>query len=229
LIRLNPAPGRLLRTKRLSEISSVNDWNSTAGPRVFQEGSDFIAGMEKVDVVQASGGRENPAFYIGDPDSSNSLWVNRRSGWQQIVPAGDGSARIARRFFANPYRRNEIYIIDEDAIKRSRNGGSHWDVDENLDRAVTENGRYRYDISGTSAVITNMIFVRGEPTRFAVGNAGVFVSVDGIHWQRLLSTRAIPGRPAAAYFDPISDPTDRALYVGLNGRGILRVSAIPRP
>ena len=31
----------------------------------------------------------------------------------------------------------------------------------------------------------------------------------------------------AAYFDRISDPSDRALYVAMNGRGILRLSPIP--
>lgn len=110
-------------------------------------------------------------------------------------------------------------------------------MDEKLDRLVTENGRYRYDVtsvsnnsnSGLNAVIMDMIFVRGESTRFAIGNAGVFVSLDGSHWDRLLSTKALPGRPAAAYFDPISDPSDRALYVGMNGRGILRISPIPTP
>jgi hypothetical protein len=235
LIRLSPGPGRLLRTNRLSEISSADEWNSTAGPKVFQQGPNFIAGMERVDIVQASGGHKHPVFYVGDPDFSNSLWASGPSGWHQLVPARDGSAKIARRFFVNPFLHNEIYIIDESAIKRSRDGGSHWEIDENLDRAVTENGRYRYDVtqisgnsnSGINAVITDMIFVRGEATRFAVGNAGVFVSLDGIHWQRLFSTRALPGRPASAYFDPISNPSDRALYVGLNGRGILRISPIP--
>jgi hypothetical protein len=241
LIRLNPEPGvigRLLRTGRLSEISDVAEWNSTAGPKVFQQAADFIVGMENADIVQASGGHNNPAFYVGDPDFSNHLWVGRRGGgWRQIVPAQDNSALVARRFFANPFHRNEIYIIDEDTIKRSVNGGRHWEIDENLDRAVTEDGRYRYEVtqvsnnsnSGINAVITDMVFVRGEKTRFAVGNAGVFVSLDGTHWKRLLSTRALPGRPSAAYFDAISNPSNRALYVGMNGRGILRISPIPKP
>jgi photosystem II stability/assembly factor-like uncharacterized protein len=235
LIQPSPSPGRLLRTIRLSEISSEEDWNST--DKVFQQGIDFIAGMEQVNVVQASGGHRTPVFYVGDPDFSQRLWRSERSGWRQIVPAQDGSAQVARLFFANPFHPNEIYIIDEGAIKHSRDGGSHWEIDGNLDRAVTEDGRYRYDVtrvsgnsnSGINAVIMGMIFVRGESTRFVIGNAGVFVSTDGRHWDRLLSTRALPGRPAAAYFDPISDPSDRALYVGLNGRGILRISPIPSP
>ena len=242
LIRLNLAPeimGRLLRTMKLSEVSSQDDWNTTSGPTVFQQGPDFTAGMKSVDVVQVSGGHENPVFYVGDPDSSNGLWkwTNGLSSWQPIVPAKDGSAKIARRFFVNPFNPKEIYIIDEGAIKRSLDSGLHWDLDSELDRAVTENGRYRYDvtrISGNSnsapnAVIKDMIFVPNEPTRFAVGIAGVFFSLDGKNWERLLSTRALPGHPASAYFDPISNPSDRALYVAIDGRGLLRISPIPSP
>jgi hypothetical protein len=33
----------------------------------------------------------------------------------------------------------------------------------------------------------------------------------------------------SAYFDPISDPCDRALYVGMDGRGVLRIDPIPLP
>jgi hypothetical protein len=197
---------------------------------VFQQAADFTGDMKDVDIVQASGGHNDPAFYVGDPDFSNRLWVGQRvGGWRQIVPAQDGSAQIARRFFANPHDRDEIYIIDQNTIKRSRDRGRHWELDQRLDQVVTENGRYRYEVLGTNAVITDMVFVRGELTRFAVGNAGVFVSLDGVRWDRLLSTKALPSRPAAAYFDPISDPSNRALYVGMNGRGLLKISPIPIP
>jgi hypothetical protein len=71
-----------------------------------------------------------------------------------------------------------------------------------------------------------MIFVRGEDkTRFAVGNAGVFYTLDGTNWSRLLSTSALPSHPVAAYFDSISDSC--ALYVGFAGHGILRIDPIP--
>jgi hypothetical protein len=53
--------------------------------------------------------------------------------------------------------------------------------------------------------------------------------VDGTNWRRLLSTAAFPGHPVAAYFDPISNPDGRALYVAMAGRSILRLSPIPKP
>ena len=84
---------------------------------------------------------------------------------------------------------------------------------------------------GAGAVIADMIFDRREPgTRFVVGNAGVFFTVnDGAERDRLLSTTAWPGHPVAAYFDPISGRRDRALYVAFNGWGILRFHPIPSP
>ncbi len=79
-------------------------------------------------------------------------------------------------------------------------------------------------------IIRDMIFDRVERTvRFAVGDAGVFYTTNGAVWKRLLSTAALPGHPVAAYFDRISNPSNRALYVAVNGRGILKLSPIPAP
>jgi uncharacterized repeat protein (TIGR01451 family) len=229
----------LLRTTKISQIKKAEDWDSIPE----QQGPDLVGDLNNVYVVQAAGGHKSPVFYVGDPGLSNRLWRcgsecrNGMGGWQQIVPARDGSATIARRFFANPYNSNEIYIIDQDAIRHSLDGGKHWMEDLNLDRLVTERASFSYDIGrslawiGESAVINDMTFDPGEAgTRFAVGNAGVFFSLDGNRWGRLLSTTALPGYPIGAYFDPGSQlPGDltRALYVAFNGRGIVRISAIP--
>jgi len=242
LIRSKPDGTRvLLRTKKLSQITSTTDWDTTAmedGPttKVFQQGPAFVRpDMDAANVVQASGGHESPVFYVGDPGSTNRLWkwTKGMSVWQQIVPAPDGSATIARRFFVDLYNPNLINIIDENAIKRSDNGGLTWEIDVGFDSAVTENGAFSHEIKGLpsslgeGAVIKDMIFDRLErKMRFAVGNAGVFFTLDGEHWKRLLSTTALPGHPVAAYFDRISDPFNRALYVAMNGRGILRLSPI---
>jgi uncharacterized repeat protein (TIGR01451 family) len=236
----------LLRTKKLSQITDAADWRATTmdeEAKVFQQGPDFGPAMANANFVQASGGHKSPVFYVGDgayDSDGTNLWKWRTgmSAWQQIVPSPprtppERSAKMARRFFVNPYDRNEIYIIDEGAIRRSVDGGSTW-VDTSLDRAVTEDGRFGYGVArltGSSnsiidAVIKDMVFIPGEPTRFAVGNAGVFLSLDGENWERLLSTRALPGHPTAAYFDPISNPSDRMLYVALGGRGILRLGPI---
>jgi hypothetical protein len=39
----------------------------------------------------------------------------------------------------------------------------------------------------------------------------------------------MPGHPVAAYFDRVSDPSNRMLYVSFNGRGIVRLGPIPKP
>jgi hypothetical protein len=240
LIRATPSGTRVvLRTTKISSITSPTDWDTTAtadGPTIkaFQQGPPLPA---PVDVVQASGGHRFPVFYAGDPSAFGRLWkwTEGLSAWQPIVPAPDGSATVARRFFVDPYDPNLLYIIDTNAIKRSDNGGLTWRVEPNLDRAVTEDGTFSYTVNltglptnpGAGAVIQDMIFDRLErKMRFAVGNAGVFFTLDGEHWQRLLSTQALPGHPVAAYFDRISDPFNRALYVAMNGRGLLQLLPI---
>ncbi len=57
--------------------------------------------------------------------------------------------------------------------------------------------------------------------------AGVFYTGDGTNWFRLVDTRALPSRPVAAFFNSITDPNDRSLYIAFLGRGIMRCSAIP--
>jgi uncharacterized repeat protein (TIGR01451 family) len=232
LIRQITAGRRVLvRTTRINEITTQADWNAIP----VQQGPDLIGELQNVWVVQASGGHERPTFYVADPGASNSLWkwTQGMPNWQPIVPADDGSATVVRRFFVHPYDPTLIYIIDQDAIKRSTNGGQTWEIDESLDAAVTENRSFSYDPAtlpgwvGRTAIINDMTFDRVDPkTRFAVGNAGVFVTANGKDWKRLLSTTALPGYPAAAYFDRISDPSNPVLYVAVNGRGIISLGPI---
>jgi hypothetical protein len=105
--------------------------------------------------------------------------------------------------------------------------------DVSLGNAVTENGAFSLEadlgpIVGEGMVIRDMIFDPVERgTRFAIGNAGVFFTLDGKHWMRLLSSTALSGYPVSAYFDRVSDPANRALYVAVSGRSILKLSPIP--
>ena len=207
------------------------------------------AGMpaDCLDVVQASGGHTNPVVYVGDPgDGPNDggrthaltlwKWAPGMQSWQQIVPSPAATpagkrAESAHRFFVDPFHPNTLYVLDTgipSAVKRSDDGGATWQVDTSLDEAVTEG--HRYASKGDFAVLKDMVFVREEAkTRFAVGNAGVFETVNGSAWFRLLSTSALPSHPVSAYFDNLSDPCDRALYVGMDGRGIVRLDPIPSP
>jgi photosystem II stability/assembly factor-like uncharacterized protein len=228
IIRNNQAGRAVLRTQKLSTISSATDW--------VRQGPGFLDEMKNANVVQASGGHSDTVFYVGDPDAGGNLWrwPSDQFNWKKIVPANDGSAKIARRFFVDPYNASRIYIIDEDAIKRSEDGGRTWQLDASLDNVVTENGSFSYEIVSLpysvdqGVVIKDMVFDRIEPnTRFAFGNAGVFFTVDGTNWGRLLSTTGLPGHPVAAYFDRYSNPLDRSLYVAVNGRGMLQFHPIP--
>src|SRR5262249_355047 len=69
-----PGSGRpvLLRTTALSEITAASDWDvgpggEGPGVKAFQVGGELPA--DGIGVVQASGGHDNPTFYLGDVDS----------------------------------------------------------------------------------------------------------------------------------------------------------------
>jgi hypothetical protein len=230
----------LLRTTKLAQITAATDWDTTAtddGPGVlaFQQGPTFPAEMAGADVVQASGGHANPVFYVGDPRRTNGLWKWSRgaTSWQRLVPSSNGSARMALKFFVDPYRPQRLYIVDRNGIKRSENGGASWSRDDSLSDLVSEDDRFEFDFMpidrwvGVVLPINDMVFDPDEGgTRFAVGSAGVFHRPDGDHWQRLFSTAAIPGQPVAGFFDRRSDPARAAFYVAYNGGALLRASPI---
>jgi len=237
----------VFRKTNAAPMNAATDWENPANANQYGANLPACAGNPIcIDVVQASGGHTAPVLYAGDPASGlndtrthyMTLWKwtpssnpRQHSIWEQIVPSPSSTpagktAANAHRFYVDPYNPNTIYLMDDSAMKRSDDGGVTWQVDTSLDNAITEDHRYSY--TGDYSVIKDIIFVRGEDkTRFAVGNAGVFYTLDGTTWRRLLSTSALPSHPVAAYFDNISDPCDRALYVGLAGRGILRIDPIP--
>jgi hypothetical protein len=232
----------VFRKTNAAGMNAVGDWENVAN--AVQYGPNLPGCPNApacLDVVQAAGGHGAPVLYAGDTatglnDSPRShfltlwKWTPGTASWQQIVPSPSSTpyraASQADRFYVDPYNPNTIYLMDSSVMKRSDDGGATWQTDTSLDNAITENHRYAY--FADYSVIKDMIFVRGEDkTRFAVGNAGVFYTLDGANWRRLLSTSAFPSHPVAAYFDNISDPCDRALYVGMAGRGILRIDPIP--
>ncbi|MGB6109550.1 MAG: hypothetical protein WBG35_00405, partial [Acidobacteriaceae bacterium] len=77
-------------------------------------------------------------------------------------------------------------------------------------------------------VLTDMQFDPNNPQlRFAVGEGGAFLTIDGVNWTQLLHTGAMAGRPANCYFDSISTPSDPALYVSFAGRSVVKISDLP--
>ena len=210
----------VLRTQAITTITAATDWDDPA--KAQQVGPPV---PPRADVLQVSGGHASPVFYLSD---STSLWkLDEAAGvWQMIVPGGPpgAAAASARRFYADPYNPDVLYILDYADIKVSLDGGISWIVDRALTRVATAD----FTLTLTPAVLRDMLFVRGEPfTCFAMGNAGVAYTVDGLQWDLLLSSQALPGRPEAAFFDPVSDSFDRALYVACEGRGVLRISPVP--
>jgi len=179
-------------------------------------------------VVQASGGRERTVFYVGG-DNAKQLWkwTEGMAGWQLLIP-GRG-ANQAKRFFVSPYDPNLLYAIDGTNIVRSDDGGATWQVDESLQRMVTEDSRIpanRDEVGDTTQVVlSDMQFDPFNPgRRFAVGTAGAFMTTDGATWTRLLDTGAMRGLPCNCFFDWVTAPSDPSLYVGFGGRGIVRIS-----
>ena len=180
-----------------------------------------------IGVVQASGGREGTVFYVGNTMAKRLWkWTAGMAAWQQLVP-GRGAGQ-AKRFFVSPYDPNLLYLIDDDRIKRSDDGGATWQVDASLERMVTCDGRIpanRDEFSDTTQVVlSDMQFDPFDRRRrFAVGLAGAFMTTDGATWERLLDTGAMRGLPTNCFFDQYSAPSSKSLYVGFAGRGIVRI------
>jgi hypothetical protein len=254
-IRFGANNARLLRTTKLSQISSPNDWNTSAtsesdGALVFQQGPDLP--NSKIDIVQPSGGHDNPIFYVSDqgfvgtnqaptwPNGQKHLWkwTSGLEDWQPIIPGpiinGRPVPQIARRFFVDPYRPDLIYVLDTDHILRSDDSGNSWIIDYSLEKQLTENGAFPLDVnipnnvSPGEELLRDMQFDPINPKyRFAVGPAGVFYTVDGLNWKSLIRTSAIPMHPNNMFYDVISDPCIRSLYVATSNLGLLRLTGLP--
>jgi hypothetical protein len=213
----------LFRTRALSSIASVGDWEDPAHAQ--QVGPPLPAG---VDIVQAVGGHINTVFYVSD---GASLWTLDAGAqqWVMLAPGGPPgrSAGGARRVFADPFNPALIYILDGATFRVSLDGGQSWLADPFLTAAMTGAGKLDLTAGG---VVRDMLFLRTERfTRFAFGSAGVMYTMDGVVWQALINSIAMGGCPESGFFDGITDPLNRTLYVELEGRSVLRISGLPAP
>ena len=235
----------LVRTQNILNIESRDEWVTTAtgpgqGAHVFLQGPPLPnAGLG---VVQAAGGHAATVFYVGG-DGGLTLWTWRAGApaWTKIVPAAatpgvsDG-ATFAVRFFVSPYQPNLIYILDANHVKRSDDGGQTWHVDVNLETQLTWSRKIAFSTNDNTSsvgdhfdlILTDMQFDPSNPRRrFAVGLGGAFMTDDGVNWVRLLHTGALAGRPANCCYDPVSNPSDPALYVAFAGRSVVKISRLP--
>jgi photosystem II stability/assembly factor-like uncharacterized protein len=231
----------VVRTTTLSQINAPGDWLASAtaegpGVKAFRQGPDLPSA--RINAIQAAGGHASPTFYAGDPDGSQSLWkwTAGMAAWEQLIPGPGGSSATrpstAQRFFVDPYRPQIIYVLDQNHVWRSDTGGRRWTVDTALEGALTENGAFPFVIPADGnpgqALLRDMHFDwERQGYRFALGPAGVFYTLDGRDWDHLLLTSALPMRPNNAFYDDVSDPCGRALYVATNNRGLLRLGPLP--
>jgi len=203
----------VVRTMAISSIATVDDWINPAsatkiGPQL----------PKNVDIVQPSGGHLVTAFYVGDSSGTVYKLSSDESAWDEIYTG-------ALRWFVDPFDPDNVYVLDYGGVKVSVDGGESFPADFWLSYVATAGGKLRIGKS----TLQDMLFMRGErATRFALGTAGVFWTADlGVQWYTLLNSFALPGRPESGFFDPLTDPHDRALYVECEGRSILRIGGIP--
>lgn len=208
----------IVRTMAISSIATVDDWTNPAsatkiGPQL----------PDGVDVVQPSGGHLVTTFYVGDAAGNVYKLRADESAWDPIAPSL--SVGMALRWFVDPFDPDTVYVLDSGGVKVSVDGGASFQPDFWLNYVATAGGA----LIISKSLLQDMLFMRGERmTRFAFGTAGVFWSADfGVQWYPLLNSIALPGRPESGFFDPLTDPTDRALYVECEGRGILRIGGVP--
>jgi photosystem II stability/assembly factor-like uncharacterized protein len=229
----------LLRTKASVQIDSGNEFDTDArteqsGGNVYQVGPVLPA--NDIDIVQAAGGHGNTVFYVGG-DSLMRLWkwTDGMSGWRLLLEGSSGVNlnSVARRFFVDPYRPEILFAASSQNVIRSEDGGATWAPDANLEQQLTNNGDLpvALDTGGELYYDTVLNDMKFDPEdaqrRYAVGAAGVFFTVDGVNWHRLLDATAFPGRPGSCYYDFVSDPCRRSLYVGLSPRGVVKISPLP--
>ena len=166
-------------------------------------------------------------------DGDNAIWNLQQintGDWQALVPGATASQ--ARRFFVSPYNPNLVYLLDAQDVKRSDDGGRTWSVDTSLENQLSCGTLIPIGRPDSSelidVVLTDMQFDPLNPLRrFAVGEGGAFFTNDGVNWDRLLDTGALPGRPTNCYYDSVSNPSERALYVALVGRSLVKISPLP--
>lgn len=229
----------LLRTTKLDLIDNPNDWRTTATSEgsnalVFQEGPD-LPDMNMT-VVQASGGHENPTYYVSNIDTGvGDLWKWQRgmTNWEQIIPsATTPSPSVIKRFFVDPYRKDILYALDRLNVYKSVDGGVNWIIDTDLRNNLTVNGKFPVNIRNSpnpgQALFRDILFdPYREGYRFAIGVAGVFYTINGENWKHLVLSEALPMRVNNGYYDTYTDPCNQALYVATNNRGLLKITNLP--
>ena len=154
-----------------------------------------------------------------------------------------GRACRAWNFAADPYDPQVVYVSDDDGIKMSTDGGQTWRLDSTLDNWLTAGHtigpdcRFMCNYTDTILRFSGITFVPDEPqVRFAVGEAGVFMTTNAISggaagtasetWHRLWDSGSMACEPGIPFFTAHTT-LGRSLYVPCHGRSLLSFHGIP--
>jgi hypothetical protein len=199
---------------------------------------------KSLSAVAAGGGHTHTTIYVisngsiyradfgpSGVSSSPTAWVKASTG---ITSAFD--------VFVDPYDGRTAYATDTGAaaIKETTNGGQTWSPDAALTSIGTNNGEYRVSCPNgggaggsfdQSCLLSDVVFLPRSHWRFAVTFPGgiAFSRDDGHVWIPLRGIIDPIDRPYSAFFDRFftttGSVTGRSLFVGLRGRGIIRITA----
>jgi hypothetical protein len=234
------ASAQLLRSTKLRQVTSANDWITSAtsdgsSTKVFRQGPTLP--NPNVSVVQSE-------RWARRADVSSSVIrtrvTARASGRGRAgKPVGAWSyqpARTDRRrlvgFSSTRTGRRRLYVLVTDRVWRSDNGGGTWLIDTALETQLTEGGAFPVGLTSESSsaqvLLRDMVFDPDDPKwRVAIGPAGIFLTLDGVNWRHLLVSSAAGFRPNNAVYDKVSTPCARMLYVSTSNRGVLRLGPLP--
>ena len=245
-----PAGAHLMRSNVLATATITSaDWHSTVpGGNVFRQGP--VLPNQQIGVVQATNGHIAPIFYVSDlnTDPRRSKmgtvtglwkWTLGMPDWLAVLPKA-GGPQAPLRFFVNPYKSENIYVLDTAHVWRSSDAGSSWKIDKALESALTENGAFPIDLKPSNggldpldpgrtpyeALLQDMAFDPNDPkAMIAVGPAGVFSTSDGTTWDTVALASALNTRIMSTFLDTVTDAPDRSLYVATPFRGLLKLQA----
>jgi hypothetical protein len=234
-IRITDSKRYVVRSTAITSVTASSDWDSTAsqggaGVKVFRVGNDLPAG--DFQILQAAGGHEDTFLYAGD---TVTLWKQPSldPAWQKMVPAAGGPAQ-AVRFFADPYRAERIYVLDNAHVWVSTDFADTWKADAKLEAMLTENGAFPFIApsgGGTrgrtpfEALLQDMAFDPSDAkTIYAAGPAGVFSTSDGVNWKVLVSAASLGTRVMSMFLDTVTDPAIPVIYLATPFRGLLKLT-----
>jgi hypothetical protein len=181
-----------------------------------------------------------PTLYRGDGVVPGTTWVAVPGQPSNIV--ANGIKYRNGPVFVNPYDADVVYVLTSTGVVVSRNATSTnavFQPDSALSNFLSANGTYSFkagypgaDSTNVDAAIHNggwptetlsdMAFDQGDPSHVAASSpfTGVFANL-GKGWLNLGQYLPKPLSPAVSV-----DIVDQRVYVGLMGRGVLRLDNI---